>query len=221
MARLEAMGTEQNRKVYRRHGAGDYLFGVSQANLHALRKRIKKDHALASGLWATGNMDARSLATMIADPWSMSTDEIEGWLSGLTYYNLVDLLVRNVVSKSTHATALLGRWTRSDDEYTGQAGWELLAIIAMNDRELDDPYFAEYLERIERGIHAAKDRTRHAMNNALIAIGMRNDALRERALAAARAIGKVVVDHGETGCVTPDAASYIKKAADRARRRVS
>jgi hypothetical protein len=59
------------------------------------------------------------------------------------------------------------------------------------------------------------------MNNALIAIGMRNDALRERALAAARAIGKVVVDHGETGCVTPDAASYIKKAADRARRRVS
>jgi hypothetical protein len=50
------------------------------------------------------------------------------------------------------------------------------------------------------------------MNNALIAIGTRNDALEARAVAIAVKIGKVRVDHGETGCKTPDAAEYIAKA---------
>jgi hypothetical protein len=30
-------------------------------------------------------------------------------------------------------------------------------------------------------------------------------------MAVAKAIGKVDVDHGETGCVTPDAVGYIAK----------
>ena len=43
------------------------------------------------------------------------------------------------------------------------------------------------------------------MNGALIAIGARNEALRAAAEAASGRIGIVVVDHGETGCVTPAA----------------
>jgi hypothetical protein len=49
------------------------------------------------------------------------------------------------------------------------------------------------------------------MNQAVIGIGVRNDALRRLAVAAAKRIGKVEVDHGETGCKTPDAAAYIEK----------
>jgi hypothetical protein len=51
------------------------------------------------------------------------------------------------------------------------------------------------------------------MNNALISIGIRNPKLRKQAIAAAKRIGKVDVDHGETSCKTPDAAPYIAKAA--------
>jgi hypothetical protein len=55
---LEALGTEQNREIYRRHGAGPDLYGVSFANRDALAKRIKVDHALAQRrLWASGNED--------------------------------------------------------------------------------------------------------------------------------------------------------------------
>jgi hypothetical protein len=42
---LAALGTEQNHKVYRRHGASEPLFGVSYADLGKLQQRIKKDHA--------------------------------------------------------------------------------------------------------------------------------------------------------------------------------
>ncbi len=51
----------------------------------------------------------------------------------------------------------------------------------------------------------------YGMNNVLIGLGVRNEALREKAEAAAQRIGKVVVDHGETGCKTPDAISYMEK----------
>ncbi len=50
------------------------------------------------------------------------------------------------------------------------------------------------------------------MNNALISIGIRNPMLQKKATAAAKRIGLVDVDHGKTGCKTPEAVSYIKKA---------
>ncbi|MEO6710566.1 MAG: DNA alkylation repair protein, partial [Planctomycetota bacterium] len=68
------------------------------------------------------------------------------------------------------------------------------------------------LARIEREIHDAPNRTRYAMNSALIGIGMRSNALERQAIAAATRIGTVAVDHGSTDCKTPDAASYIPKA---------
>jgi hypothetical protein len=49
------------------------------------------------------------------------------------------------------------------------------------------------------------------MNLTVICIGIRNAALRKLALASAKRIGKVEVDHGDTNCKTPDAAAYIKK----------
>ena len=48
---------------------------------------------------------------------------------------------------------------------------------------------------------------------------MSNDALEARALAVAKAIGKVYVDHGQTNCKTPDAANYIHKGRERQRAR--
>jgi hypothetical protein len=39
----------------------------------------------------------------------------------------------------------------------------------------------------------------------------------KRALDASKRIGTVEVDHGETGCKTPDAAPYIRKMVERSR----
>ena len=80
---LEALGTAQNRKIYRRHGASENLFGVSFANLNALKKRMKTDHALALELWKSANDDARTLAIMIADPASMRDRTLNDWARGL------------------------------------------------------------------------------------------------------------------------------------------
>ena len=218
MKKLESLGTAQNRKVYARHGAApESTFGVSFAELFKLQKAIKRDQPLALELWDTGNNDARSLATLIADPQQMRAKDLDRWVNEVNVYGLADLIARHVASQSPHARKKAEAWSKSKQEYVGQTGWDLIGMLAMYDASLPDSYVEEHLRVIERDIHRSKNRVRHAMNGVLIGIGMRNQKLRKLALAAAGRIGKVEVDHGETGCKTPDAAAYIQKAAGRAK----
>ncbi|MDX1503350.1 MAG: DNA alkylation repair protein, partial [Thermoanaerobaculia bacterium] len=70
--------------------------------------------------------------------------------------------------------------------------------------------------------HGRPNRTRHSMNQALICIGTRTAGLKRKAQAAAKRIGKVEVDHGQTSCKTPEAAPSIEKAyAHRHRKRAA
>jgi len=208
MKELEALGTAQNRKVYARHGVKEPLFGVSYANQGKLRKRIKTDQALADALWATGNHDARILATMVADPAAIDGRTVDAWARDLDNYVLTDAF-SGLVAKTPHLQSRMEKWTGANVEWIASAGWNLVGIAAGSDA-LADAAFERYLGSIEARIHSARNRVRHAMNQALIGIGTR-PALTKAAVAAAARIGKVEVDHGETGCQTPDAAGYIKK----------
>lgn len=214
MKQLESMGTAQNRKVYRRHGVVSPVFGVSFANLKKLKKAIGVDHELAAELWATRNHDARVLATMIADPAQMAKSEMDAWSRELDNYVVADSF-SSLVGRGPHARSRFEKWRDSKHEFVGAAAWNILAIVAMHDRTLDDGFLEEQIARIEVEIHARPNRQRYSMNNALIAIGGRSPKLGTKAIAAASRIGPVHVDHGETGCMTPDATVYIRKMSER------
>ena len=211
MKQLKALGTAQNRKVYGRHGLTGEMFGVSYANLGKLTRQIKVDQGLAEQLWATGNHDARVLATMIADPEQMTARKLDDWVKEADNRGTTASL-SNLAAKSPVAFKRIEKWTKSKNEWVSVTGWHVLASLAREDEDLSDDALAGYLERIEAEINGAKNYTRYAMNNALISIGIRNPKLRKKAVAVARRIGKVEVDHGQTGCKTPDAVPYIAKA---------
>jgi 3-methyladenine DNA glycosylase AlkD len=213
MAELEALGTAQNRKVYGRHGVDDPMYGVSFGNLGKLRRRIRTDHELAEQLWASGNHDARVLATMIADVDRLGARELDAWARSLGNYVVTDAFATMLVEGDL-APRKAEIWTRRGAEFVGRAGWALVARLAGADNELEDAWFLDRLEKIETGIHEAPNRKRETMNTALIAIGCRNARLRQRAEAAARRIGPVEVDHGETSCRTADAIEYIARTWD-------
>ena len=122
---LEELGTEQNRKMYRRHGVREDLFGVSFGNIRKLQKKIKTDHSLAQELWATGNHDARILATMIANSKigadGLGHDWLESWAADLDNYIIADAFAE-LVSKTTSAREKAEHWNRSEDEWT-RARW--------------------------------------------------------------------------------------------------
>jgi 3-methyladenine DNA glycosylase AlkD len=156
VAQLEEMGTEQNRKIYSRHGANGLMFGVSFGDLRKLEKKIKRDHELAVQLWDTGIMDAHTLATMIADPKQIDRATAEAWAGDVNYYHLVDVLCGNVLGHTPFLRELAEQWIESDDEWLGRFGWNLVGELADRDKTLEDDYFKALLDRIESEIHTAK-----------------------------------------------------------------
>ncbi|MEK7484491.1 MAG: DNA alkylation repair protein, partial [Planctomycetota bacterium] len=99
---LESLGTEQNRKTYKRHGSGEKVFGVSYANLYKLQKKFKKNTDLAEKLWESGIQDARILATMIADAEKITEKTIDRWLKQLGNRGLSDA-VAGVIAQTAYA----------------------------------------------------------------------------------------------------------------------
>ena len=86
-----------------------------------------------------------------------------------------------------------------------------MSQLAARDLSTPEAWLLERLAEIERTIHQAPHEHRDAMIMAMVWIGGRSAALRKPALAAAKRVGKVEVDHGDTSCETPDAASYVEK----------
>jgi len=215
---IEEMGTAQNRKIYARHGVGEQMFGVSFGDLKTLKKQVKEDHEIARQLWDTGNHDARNFATMIADPKLVDDALVNTWVRDLDNYIITDSFV-GLVGKTSLSKEKAIEWISSEVEYVGRAGWHLLGRLAQTDQSLPDDFFHPYLKIIEKDIHQRLNRTRQAMNNALIAIGIRNPALMEKALIIADKIGEIDVDHGETSCKTNFAPEYIHRTVERKKSR--
>ena len=210
MALLEAAGSEQTRKTYRRHGAEDPMFGVSFATLKTLVKRIGVDHSLAVELWGTRNFDARTLATKIADPAAMSPADLDRWASE-TRARLCGGYLAMLAAEGPHGGVKVTEWTASADANVRATGWTLLGHLAMIDTTTPDVWFLAHIATITAKIHGQPSAERETMNMAIIQMGSRNAALRVAATAAAARIGAVDIDHGDTACKTPDAATYIDK----------
>lgn len=211
MAALEAAGSEQTRKTYRRHGAKEPMFGVSFATLKTLHKAIGVDHALAIALWDTDNLDARNLAVKIVDPLEMTELQLDGW-ARWDVPRSCGAYVAEVASEGPYAMARVTAWLASQDLAQQATGWTLVGVLAMRDEALPDAWFLDRLAEIEASIHQAPNAQRGALNMGVIKIGCRNGALRKAATAAAKRIGKVNIDHGDTACKTADAAADIDKA---------
>jgi 3-methyladenine DNA glycosylase AlkD len=216
MTALEKAGSAQTRKTYARHGAPEPMFGVSFATLKTLLKQIKVDQDLASALWGTGNFDARNLAVKIADPANIASKELDRW-AATPAGRMCGAYVGHLTAESPHARVKVNKWLTAKDEPTRFAAWSTILAMAMLDEQTPDAWFADHLAQIEKIIRAAPNAHRSIMNQALVAIGGRNASLRKSATAAAKRIGAVEIDHGDTDCKTPDAAAYIEKSWERAK----
>lgn len=166
---------------------------------------------LARALWATGNFDARNLAVKVVDPARMTSDELDRWAEAPSA-RMVCGYVANVAAEGPHARTKADAWRTSANESHRNVAWLLVGAMAMRDEATADAWFLERLGEIEKGIRSSPNAQREAMNQALIMIGSRSAPLRKAATAAAKRIGKVEVDHGDTACKTPDAAESIEKS---------
>jgi 3-methyladenine DNA glycosylase AlkD len=217
LATLKKSGKPQTAAIYKRHGSGSNVFGTLTSEIGKLQKKIKTDHALALELWQTGNAEARMLALQVADAAKLTLADAERMVKDGPV-RFLDSYFAALVARSAIAEKTMRAWMKSPDESRREMGYGIFSARLKNDAgAVSDADADKVLATIEKEIHRSANWARRAMNGALISIGVYKPALRKKTIETAKRIGTVDVDHGETSCKTPDAASYIEKALQRQR----
>lgn len=209
MAELESYGSEPVLAVLRDQGAMGDAFGVPVNRLRDLAGRCGTDQNLARQLWESGNVDARLLAVRVADPDSMSADDLNAWAHDVSYYPLIDHLI-HLVAKTPHALALTDRWIGSDHDFVARCGFLTMAQLAKDGREVGDRELEGKLESIEDHIRTSTVRAKEELGAALVTIGQRNDRLNQLVMEVAKKLGRIEIEHPELGKIEGDAAELLR-----------
>lgn len=216
MRELEALGSESIRNVLRNHGARDPFFGVRISDMKPIVKRIKVNHQLALELYDTGNYDAMYLAGLITDDARMTRKDLAKWAKQAQIGHC-GYTVPWVAAGSPVGLEMAREWIESKEEKIGAIGWSTwCSLLALKpNEELGLAELQKMLKLVQKTIHQAPDKVRYAMNMFVISLAIYVGPLRDAAIAAAKKIGKVEVDMGDTSCQVPYAPDYIERARQR------
>jgi 3-methyladenine DNA glycosylase AlkD len=209
MAELAALEDPRLRAVNAERG-DDH--GVNLSALRAIAKRLKTRHELAQDLWANGDTAARLLATLIARPKAFTADELDAMVRDIGAPKLLDWFVTNIVKPGKHAEELRLRW-KDETGLVGRAGWSLTTDRVVKDAKGLD--LKGLLDQIEKEMRMAPEVKQWPMNHCLAEIGIRNPALRARAIRIGEKL-KVLIDYpASPGCTPPYAPMWIAEMVRR------
>lgn len=211
LALLKSTGDERAVEIWKRFGMPDVkYYGVCLTKIARIAGEIKRDHELALELWDSGVHDARLLATHIIEPKKVDEALIDRWVESLNFMDVCDKFCTNVVLKTAFAQNKMETWTKSDKEYTKRAGYKLFTALAHKGK-LSADTIRLHLTRIEADIRDERNWVKEMMLYALIAIGEAGDKLRQEALEAAKRIGPVAIDYGQSSCKPPDPLAKLSR----------
>lgn len=214
---LKSLGRENYRKVLQKHGAQEPCFGVKIEELKKIQKRVKQDYQLALDLYATGIYDAQYLAGLVTEDAKMTKKDLRRWIKEANCGAIGEYTVAWVAAGSKHGHDLALEWIESKKDIVAATGWSTLcSLVAIkDDDDLDLAELKHLLDRVQETIHDEPDRVRYMMNAYVIALGSYVRDLTKLALAAAKKIGPVTVNMGDTACKVPSATEYIQKVQKR------
>lgn len=205
---LQDLGNEKRKQMYIKNGASENTYGVLLGELRKLAKKLGKNHELALELWQSENTDAKWLACMMLDAKKLSLDEIKNMVSELTYSDLIDKFIGEVVCNSDYVDILAKKWLTSSEDNLGRAGWKLIVHEIANDK-LDNSDLEEILKSIESELQTATPGKQWAMNHALCQIGISYPEFTERCINLGETLGVYKDLKVAKGCTSAYAPNWI------------
>lgn len=213
LAQLSTLGDAARRRHNTKAGAPDNQFGVKLGDIRAFAGKIKSDHGLALELWATGNVEAQLLATLIIEPRSLSAAEVDRMTRSTTCPQVADWFNAYVVARHPETDSLRELWMKDEDRWAARAGWNLTAGRVSKGGDGIDP--SALLDRIEKELPVAKPEVQWTMNNTLAAIGIRHPDLRKRAVAIGEKVGLYRDWPVSKGCIPPYVPVWVEAMVKR------
>lgn len=169
---------------------GKGRLGLSVPQMRALAKQLGRDHELALALWDTAIPDAQIVAGLIADPAALTLAQMNHWTRGMPAWDVCDQACANALRKSPLAWACIPVWAASREEFVKRAGFALLAVMAVHDKQRPDADFVAMLPLIEAAADDERNFVKKAVNWSLRQIGKRSYLLLSEAIACAERLRK-------------------------------
>lgn len=208
---LEQNKNERGIKAWEKGNYPGYSYGIGLTQLKKWAKKWPKNHELANELWQQPLYEAHILACLLEQTEYLSFQDVENRLKSLHFWMLCHVYSQNVLPYVSFRLELLERWRNERVAIKKQLAFALLYYLAKS-KELEDDYLLSFVDQIENELQDQENFVRDAMNNALLGIGGRSSALKERCLAAALKIGPVFVDYGDNSCRALDAVKHLSKS---------
>jgi 3-methyladenine DNA glycosylase AlkD len=151
--------------------------GVSVPEVRRIAKEIGKNHTLALELWKTKIAEARMVASMIADPNELASDEMDSWVKDFNSWDVCDQVCMNLFDKTPLAWNKVIQWSEREEEFVKRAAYALIACLAWHDKSAEDEKFIKLLPLISNAIYDNRNYVKKAASWALRHIGKRNERL--------------------------------------------
>lgn len=186
IAHLRTLASTENRAGMARFGINTTsALGVGNTILRQLARKMKRSHARALDLWASGIREARLLAAFTDEPAKATKEQCRAWAADFDSWEIVDG-VADLFVDTPFWRELIDEFAEDEREYVRRTAFSMLAWGAVHRKQEPDPTFAGYLPLVERHAGDPRNFVRKAVNWALRQIGKRSMALHAPALALAQ-----------------------------------
>jgi 3-methyladenine DNA glycosylase AlkD len=166
-------------------------FGVSTPVIKSIAKKIGKDHELALQLWETGYHEARAIAMMTAEPRLVTKSLMNKWVKDFDSWAVCDGTCLYLFCYTPFAYDKVFEWCERKEEFIRRAGFAMIAVLAVHDKERDDKDFLEFFPLIKKYSTDERNFVRKAVNWALRQIGKRSMYLNKEAIKLGKEIQKI------------------------------
>ena len=161
--------------------------GVSIPDVRGVAKRCGTDHTLALELWGTGIHEARILATLVADPGALTSDQMEAWAGALSSWDVCDFAA-DLFGRSTLGVEKIRAWAGRPEGFVKRCAFSMIARRAVRAKDAPDREFLGYLPLIRRAANDPRNEVKKGLSWGLRQIGKRNRALHAAAIDEAERI---------------------------------
>lgn len=167
---------------------------ISMPALTQIAKEIKKEpkevrHQIALEIWETGIREARILAGIIDVPELVTSKQMESWVKDFNSWDVTDNTIMKLFSYSPLGWEKAIPWSMREPEYQKRAGFVLMAMLAMHDKNAKDEDYYPFFERIKQEATDERNFVKKAVNWSLRQMGKsKSKVLYKKALETANEI---------------------------------
>ena len=150
--------------------------GLGVPDIRAIAKRCGIDHELALELWDSEIHEGRILATLVADPGALTSDQMEAWVADIRSWDVCDFAA-DLFSRTRFAATAIRAWAGRPEGFVTRCAFSMIARRAVWAKEAPDREFLRYLPLIRRVSVDPRNEVKKGVSWALRQIGKRNRAL--------------------------------------------